>query len=194
MVSRCKFASWSPRLLPPCDKPSNFAATIARCDSERWHGQGAVAHLTKIKTGEAVAALHHPEVGDIDLVWGQEGTAAKGYEDGYGLAKIAVKHPNILNNLQGVLDTLQEDKEKSTDAYKILTSPDHKAIVRMDWDRKAKTWLLTAYSIQEAPGAGTRADAAKPGEAARASTGSTQSLAPSPDLGNQPPPDRQEQG
>lgn len=127
-------------------------------------------------------------------MWGQEGTAAKGYEDGYGLAKIAVKHPNILNNLQGVLDTLQEDKEKSTDAYKILTSPDHKAIVRMDWDRKAKTWLLTAYSIQEAPGAGTRADAAKPGEAARASTGSTQSLAPSPDLGNQPPPDRQEQG
>lgn len=45
---------------------------------------GAVRKLSELKTGEAIAALHHPDVGDIDLIWG---------ETGYGLAKIAQRHP-----------------------------------------------------------------------------------------------------
>ena len=141
--------------------------------------QGAIAHLKQAQTGEAVAALHHPEVGDINLVWGKEGTAEKEYEDGYGLAKIAIKHSEVLDDLQGLVNTLHEDKPKSTDAYKVLVSDTHKAIVRMDWDRKAKTWLLTTYTRDEdAANSGTRADAARLNEAARASVDGKESLAP----------------
>ena len=49
--------------------------------------------------GEAVAALHHPEVGDIDLIWGKEGT---GKSDGYGLAKLVKYHPEVVDDLQGI--------------------------------------------------------------------------------------------
>ncbi|HEY5798629.1 MAG TPA: hypothetical protein VIT92_00335, partial [Burkholderiaceae bacterium] len=46
---------------------------------------GAIARLKRERTGEAVGALNHPELGPIDLVWGKEGTGAS---DGYGLAKL----------------------------------------------------------------------------------------------------------
>jgi len=47
--------------------------------------QGAIAKLLELKNGEAIGALHHPDIGDIDLVWGEEGT---GNSDGYGLASL----------------------------------------------------------------------------------------------------------
>ena len=64
---------------------------------------GAIAKLREVQGGEAVGALHHPAVGDIDLVWGKPGTAAKDFEDGYGLSKILAKHPEVAGNLQGIL-------------------------------------------------------------------------------------------
>lgn len=149
----------------------------------RHDAPGAIAHLKQQQTGEAVAALHHPEVGDIDLVWGKEGTEAKDYEDGHGLAKIITKHPEVLNNLQGILDTLKGVPEKSTNAYKVFESYDHKALIRLDWDRKAKTWLLTAFEKKdkEGAGSGTIADTARingQGDTARLTTRSKSTLPP----------------
>jgi len=99
--------------------------------------------LLKVKEGEAVAALHHQDIGDIDLVWGKEGTPEKDYEDGYGLAKIVKKHPEVLDRLQEVIDGM-EIKSKSANRA-ILESLDHKAAVRLDWDGKKKHWLVSAY-------------------------------------------------
>ncbi len=52
---------------------------------------GAIAKLRELQSGDAVGALHHPEVGDIDLIWGKPGTRALDYDDGYGLSHILAK-------------------------------------------------------------------------------------------------------
>ena len=54
----------------------------------------AIAFLLEKKEGEAVGALHHKDIGDIDLVWGNEKA---------GLQKIAKKHPEVLDNLQEII-------------------------------------------------------------------------------------------
>lgn len=113
---------------------------------------GAVAKLMEMKSGDAIGALHHPEIGDIDLVWGKEGSAAKDFEDGYGLAKIAKKHPEVLEDLQGALDGATVGRQGKNRV--ILESPTHHATVRLDWDGERKHWLLTAF--EKGAGAGTR--------------------------------------
>jgi len=110
---------------------------------EFYHdANGAIAKLTELQDGEAVAALHHPDVGDIDLVWGKEGTAKS---DGYGLSKLIKYHPEVLSNLQGLLLTLTKNDDRSTERRIQLESKDHQAGIKLDWDGKKKTWLLTAF-------------------------------------------------
>lgn len=111
--------------------------------------QEAIEHLLQVKDGEAVSALHHKDIGEIDLVWGKEGTPGKDYKDGYGLAKIAKKHPTIINNLQEIISRMSVSKQDRNRA--ILESLDHRAIVRLRWNDKIKNWLLTAYETEEPP-------------------------------------------
>jgi hypothetical protein len=116
----------------------------------RGDAQGAIARLIEMKTGEAVGALTHPEIGDIDLVWGEEGTAAS---DGYGLAKLVRWHPEVLNDLQGVISAMRV-VQRSGNRVK-LESADHQASVRLTWNDQAKNWLLTAFEKRDAPGTTT---------------------------------------
>ena len=100
----------------------------------------AVAFLLNKKSGEAVGALHHPEIGDIDLVWGEEGA---GHSDGFGLAKLAKYHPEVLDNLQEILNDMHVTKRSDNRVQ--LESDTHQAAVRLTWDNKNKNWLLTAF-------------------------------------------------
>lgn len=100
----------------------------------------AIAFLLEKKEGEAVGALHHKDIGDIDLVWGNEGT---GKSDGFGLAKLVKYHPEVLDDLQEILDDMTVVK-KNADRVQ-LESKTHKASVRLAWDKEKKNWLLTAY-------------------------------------------------
>lgn len=102
--------------------------------------QEAVTFLLAKRSGEAIGALHHKEIGDIDLVWGKEGTA---HSDGYGLAKLAKFHPEVLFNLQEVLNDMVVTK-RSTNRVQ-LESDKYQAAVRLTWDDKKKTWLLTMF-------------------------------------------------
>ena len=102
--------------------------------------KGAIERLTQHQTGEAIGALHHPDVGDIDLVWGKEGT---GNSDGYGLAKILKYHPEVTRNLQDILSDMKLVSKSENRA--ILESEKYKAIVRLEWNGRAKQWLLTAF-------------------------------------------------
>jgi len=106
--------------------------------------QGAIAHLTKVRDGEAIGALHHPEVGDIDLVWGEKDTPDK---EGHGLAKISDKHKEVMPDLQGFISKLHVDQARSGPNRKILVSQDkqQRAAVRLDWNGETKNWLLSAY-------------------------------------------------
>ena len=109
-------------------------------DQFKHNAKGAIDFLTKLGSGEAVAALHHKEVGDIDLVWGEEGT---GHSDGYGLSKLVKYHPEVLDDLQGVLDGMHVTKESKNRIN--LESDTHKASVRLTWNGERKSWLLTAF-------------------------------------------------
>jgi hypothetical protein len=93
--------------------------------------------LEATQAGEVPGALYHPEVGPIDVKWGD----AKG-----GLAKIAEKHPEVLDDLPALLDGMGV-KERS-DNRVILQSLDHRAVVRLDYDGKAQKWLLSAYQVK----------------------------------------------
>lgn len=109
----------------------------------RHNAKAAVQALMELKDGDAVGALYHPDVGDIDLIYGNEGTPEKGFIDGYGLAKIAKKHPEVLGGLQEILSDMQVRK-RSTNRV-ILESDTHKAAVSLNWLEREKKWLLSAY-------------------------------------------------
>jgi phage-related protein (TIGR01555 family) len=111
--------------------------------------KGAIKKLTALKDGEAAAALHHPQVGDFALVWGKEGDPEKKYEDGYGLAKIAAKHPEVVDNLQEIISSMKVNKNRSGRNRIRLESADHEASVRLTWNGRDKKWLLTAYKKEE---------------------------------------------
>ena len=113
--------------------------------------KGAVERLSHFKTGEVIAALHHPDVGDVDLVWGQEGTSKS---NGYGLAKILKYHPEVADDLQNILSGMKV-KERSENRVN-LESENHKAGIRLEWDGKEKQWLLTAF--EKGSGDKTRTD------------------------------------
>ena len=100
----------------------------------------AVKFLMSKKDGEALGALHHKEIGDIDLVWGKEGTA---HSDGYGLAKLVKYHPEVVPNLQDILDDMHVAKRTANRVQ--LESDTHQATVRLTWNEQKKQWLLTAF-------------------------------------------------
>ncbi|MFZ4687846.1 MAG: hypothetical protein ACOYLS_01280 [Polymorphobacter sp.] len=109
---------------------------------------GAVARLTADQDGEVPAVLSHPEIGKIDLIYGKAGT---GKSDGQGLAKLLRWHPDVVANLP---ELLQAMTIRSRSANRIqLQSATHRAAVRLEYDGRAKTWLLTAFQRDEpAPG------------------------------------------
>jgi len=116
---------------------------------EFYHdAKGAIKKLMSEKNGEAIAALYHADVGDIDLVWGKEGTKKS---DGYGIAKIAKFHPEVLGSLQDVVSSMKVVSRSDTRVQ--LESGKHKAAVRLEWDGKAKQWLLTAFEKRDGIGA-----------------------------------------
>ncbi|MBQ2979862.1 MAG: hypothetical protein IJE18_07120 [Bacteroidaceae bacterium] len=106
----------------------------------RGKAQEAIAFLSQKQDGEAIAALNHPEIGDIDLVWGNAGT---GKSDGYGLAKLVKYHPEVLNNLQEIINDMHVTQRSMNRVQ--LESDTHQAAVRLTWNDEKKNWLLTAF-------------------------------------------------
>ena len=95
----------------------------------------AVKYLLHNREGVAVAALHHDKVGDIDLWYGNEKA---------GLEKIAIKHPNVLPELQRIIEKLPI--KTSSDNRIILEDDTHRAVIsKMLGNKKTDNWLLSAY-------------------------------------------------
>ena len=120
----------------------------------RGKAKAAIEFLKKVRGGEAVGALHHKDIGDIDLVWGKEGT---GHSDGYGLSKLVKYHPEVLDNLQEILNDMRVVSSSKNRVN--LESETHKAGVRLTWDGERKSWLLTAFK-KETSASGKRTDTA----------------------------------
>lgn len=131
----------------------------------------AIKFLSEKKDGEAVGALHHKDIGDIDLVWGKEGS---GHSDGYGLAKLVKYHPEVLHNLQEILDDMHVTKRTANRVQ--LESDTHQATVRLTWNDKEKKWLLTAFE-KESSAIDNTTDTAETPEGKRNDTATPQSTA-----------------
>ncbi|MGM9844537.1 MAG: hypothetical protein ACI30S_09980 [Muribaculaceae bacterium] len=121
-------------------KPVSMGSFGPVFDVYKGDAKNAIALLRLIESGEVVGALHHDEIGDIDLVWGKTGT---GRSDGYGLAKLIKYHPEVLEDLQGILDSMEVTARSDNRIQ--LESDTHQASVRLTWDNESKKWLLTAF-------------------------------------------------
>jgi hypothetical protein len=110
----------------------------------RHNAKGAIAALKKAGAGVAIAALYHPEIGDIDLRWGY--TSDDDRAHGAGLAKLIRWHPEVLNDLQGFISGLQVRQfHKKKGTIHLWDGKDARAAIRMEWNGQSRHWLLTAY-------------------------------------------------
>jgi len=127
-----------PRVNPQLDRPiafGDFGPVFTQFKSKPYE---AIDHLLKVKDGEAVGALYKKGVGDIDLVWG------KGGEKGYGLAHIGDKHgEEIVHRIPDIIDRSEILSTPFNRVY--LDTPGERAVIRLDWNKKEKNWLLTTY-------------------------------------------------
>ena len=96
---------------------------------------GAVKRLMADKTGEAI--VHRDDIGDISLVYG-DGKMGLSHVAGRRGAEFMARLPGLLQD--GKLYT----KPGQADRVFIGTDRDE-AVIRFEWDGKAKTWLLSAY-------------------------------------------------
>ena len=105
----------------------------------RGKAKAAIEFLKKLGSGEATAALHHHTIGDISLVWGDKKT---------GLDKILRKHPEVVDNLQSIIDSMEVVQE--SDNRIKLESPTHFDVVSKEYKGEPREqWLLTAYEKRE---------------------------------------------
>ena len=74
----------------------------------RGKSKAAIEFLKKLGSGEATAALHHHTIGDISLVWGDKKA---------GLDKILRKHPEVVDNLQSIIDSMEVVQESGNRRY-----------------------------------------------------------------------------
>ena len=136
-------------------------------DQFKGKAKEAVAFLRNLKSGEAIGALHHKDVGEIAIVWDN----AKA-----GLQKIAKKHPEVLDNLQKVIDGMNVVQE--SDNRIKLESDTHFAVVSRDWQgEKRSPWLLTAYEKKESSATNNRMDTADTSKGKRNDTATPQDTA-----------------
>lgn len=111
----------------------------------RWERESK--RLIEAQSGEIPRALHHPEVGAIDVIWGDYDPVKK---SGLGLSKIVQKHPEVLENLPQIISGLNVETRSANRIR--LSSPTHKAVVRLDYDGQDKKWLMTAFEINRSAG------------------------------------------
>ena len=116
-------------------KPVGNGPFGAIYDKFRGKAKDAIEFLRKIKSGEAVGALHHKDIGEISIVWGNRNA---------GLEKILRKHPEVAGNLQSIIDGMQIVSE--SDNRIKLESPTHFAVISKEYlGTPRDKWLLTAY-------------------------------------------------
>lgn len=125
--------------------------------AEHYHsGESAIQKLlaeaqahkeTKAKgeyKGQVAGAFHRDDIGDITLAWGEKGT---GKSDGWGLAKIAEYHPEVLDKLDKLIQDLPIVKE-TENRYK-LDNGDFFISIRKDFEGQKQNWVLTALERDE---------------------------------------------
>lgn len=97
--------------------------------------KAAIDRLMKQETGEAIVS--RPDIGEISLVYGG---------DQAGLKHITARHGNdILNRLPDLIANGKVYTKKGQANRVFIGNNRDEAVIRLDWNGQAKTWLLSAY-------------------------------------------------
>lgn len=105
----------------------------------------ALERLRTDRTGEVPGAISHPELGPIDLVWGN---------DDYGLSKIIQRHPEVVDDLPAIVGRLpvtQRPGDTGNNRF-VLEDETHRAVIAPDFNGVEQRWLVTAFERKGAPG------------------------------------------
>ncbi|MDE5836690.1 MAG: hypothetical protein K2H50_06760, partial [Paramuribaculum sp.] len=114
--------------------------------SFRGKAKAALEYLSRLKSGQAKGVFYRPEIGEIDLVWGDAPTAYSGK----GLAHIDRKHVQTL----GDFSSMEEAIEVIDDVIKngafteqnartaVFDKDNYRVVVARD---EAGNWVLTAF-------------------------------------------------
>jgi hypothetical protein len=108
----------------------------------------AVARLKQDREGMVPGALHHPDIGAIDLVWGNPR---------YGLDHILRQHPDVVDDLPSIIESLpvrQWPRNPGANRF-VLEDERYRAVVSPDFDGDPQHWLVTAFRRKDAPGGQT---------------------------------------
>ncbi|MBP3513303.1 MAG: hypothetical protein J6J74_02265, partial [Elusimicrobiaceae bacterium] len=106
----------------------------------------AINYLLKVKKGHVPAAIYKEGIGNIDLVYGEGG------KYGYGLAHIieerekdGINGVEFVKRIPSLIDAgiLNRQNERFGRIY--VETKKEKAVVRLDYDKEARNWLLTAF-------------------------------------------------
>ncbi len=92
----------------------------------------AIKHLKRVKQGECIAALHRTDIGDIDIIWGENDPKTN---KGYGLKHIM---------------------KKSEPHKRVYESKAFRFVIAIQTKSNGeKKWLLTAFDLRKKPKART---------------------------------------
>lgn len=108
----------------------------------------AIEYLIKKKNGHVPNAIYKEGIGNIDIVWGEEGKGKGGYglahiirrrnEEGYDGEEFVKQLPNIINNGKVY------KKEGHTKRIYVGTET-AEAAIKLEWEDKDKIWLVSGY-------------------------------------------------
>ena len=118
--------------------------------AEFYHdGKGAANKLMAEKQGQVAGAFYRKELGDIDLVWGNEQI---------GLNKILLKHESDFEELGGVASGLEKivkggelkDKNGAKTIFLNKDGKEFKIGLSKGWNGKGDNeWIITAYEFKK---------------------------------------------
>ena len=119
-------------------------------------------------------AMYREETGGIDFVYGEAGNPAKKYAGGYGIAHILAKHGQEAVDMIPTVIAKGKAIQKYSDRIH-FNFGDYTAVVRLDFDGKKKTWLVTNFekyaNKKDSPSAEDFARSADKSDGARSTVG-----------------------
>jgi len=116
----------------------------------------AIRFLKRMQQGECIAALSRDDIGDIDIVWGENDVNNKGY----GLKHIIEKHGESIRSLGFEVEDFIPiviqygtfDEERSTDQKRVYSNNYFRFVIAVQQTEDGKKqWLLTSFDIKHSP-------------------------------------------
>ena len=130
---------------------------IAQFLQFRHKPKEAIKYLKKVKHGECVAALYRSDLGDIDIVWGENDPKTN---KGYGLKHIIEKHGEEIRRLGFAVEDFVpivvqfgNFNIKKSDAHKkVFESKGFRFVIAIQRiENGEKKWLLSAFDLLKKP-------------------------------------------